>query len=187
VSCDNHVEKALAEAAYSALFDTDQNLPRNLEELLNKLATIHLKIAGFIRRKFIYDEAVSVPIATFDLEALKRAIKLVKKLIPVFTNATFMALLDEYENLFPYQQRIVNSYVKLASPDASVKIAKKIGTADTSGTMTGQVPGGFVLGMQEREGFGFVLGAETVLLAGRSCPRCKNARSAEQDESLFHS
>jgi hypothetical protein len=32
----------------------------------------------------------------------------------------------------------VNSYVKLAPPDASVKIAKKIGTADTSGTMTGQ-------------------------------------------------
>ena len=138
LTCDSHVEKALAEAAYSALFDTDQNLPRNLEELLNKLANIHLKIAGFIRRKFIYGEQVYVPIATFDLEALKRIIKLVRKMIPVFANATFMALLDEYENLFPYQQRIVNSYVKLAPPDASVKIAKKIGTADTSGTMTGQ-------------------------------------------------
>ncbi len=138
LNCDGHVEKALAESAYSALFDSDQNLPRNLEELLNNLASIHLKIAGFIRRKFIYGEQVYVPIATFDLEALKRIIKLVRTMIPVFANATFMALLDEYENLFPYQQRIVNSYVKLAPPDASVKIAKKIGTADTSGTMTGQ-------------------------------------------------
>ncbi len=136
--CDSPVEKALAEAAYSSLFGTDQNCPRNLEELLDKLADVHRRIADFIRRKFIYGETTSVPITTFDLDAMKRIIKLVRKLIPFFATATFMALLDEYENLFPYQQRIVNSYVKLGPPDASVKIAKKIGTADTSGTMTGQ-------------------------------------------------
>jgi hypothetical protein len=102
------------------------------------LAEVHRKIADFIRRKFIYGENVSVPIATFDLDALKRILKLIKRMIPSFSGTTFMVLLDEYENLFPYQQRIVNSYVKLAPPDASVKIAKKIGTADTSGTMTGQ-------------------------------------------------
>ncbi len=136
--CDSPVEKVLVEAAYSSLFGTEQNTPRSLEELLDRLAEIHRKIADFIRRKFIYAEPASVPITTFDLDALKRIIKLVRRLIPIFANATFMALLDEYENLFPYQQRIVNSYVKLASPDMSVKIAKKIGTADTSGTMTGQ-------------------------------------------------
>ncbi|MCI0537347.1 MAG: toll/interleukin-1 receptor domain-containing protein [Verrucomicrobiales bacterium] len=136
--CDAPVEKALAEAAYSSLFGTEQNCPRSLEELLDRLADTHRKIADFIRRKFIYGEIASVPITTFDLDALKRVIKLVRKLIPIFSNAIFMTLLDEYENLFPYQQRIVNSYVKLAPPDASVKIAKKIGTADTSGTMTGQ-------------------------------------------------
>jgi hypothetical protein len=136
--CDSPVEKALAEAAYSTLFGTDQNTLRSLEELLDRLADIHRKIADFIRRKFIYGESASVPITTFDLDALKRIIKLVRRVIPIFANATFMVLLDEYENLFPYQQRIVNSYVKLAPPDASVKIAKKIGTADTSGTMTGQ-------------------------------------------------
>ena len=46
---------------------------------------------------------------------------------------------------------------------------------------------GFVLGMQEREGFSFVLGAETVLLAGGGVLAVINPRPAEEDESLFHS
>jgi hypothetical protein len=50
----------------------------------------------------------------------------------------FVALLDEYENLFPYQQRIVNGLVKLAPPIISFKIARKLGTAEHSGTTTGQ-------------------------------------------------
>jgi hypothetical protein len=137
-ACDSLNEKALAEAAFASFFGTAQNPPRNLEELLDRLADLHRNIAEFIRRKFIYSETASVPTTAFDLDTLKRVIKLVRRIIPIFANATFMTLLDEYENLFPYQQRIVNSYVKLAPPDASVKIAKKIGTADTSGTMTGQ-------------------------------------------------
>jgi hypothetical protein len=136
--CDHHLEKALAEAAFLSLFGTEHSLPLNMEELLARLADLHLKIANFIRRKFIYEETVAVPIATFDLDAWKRIVKVVRKLLPQFADSTFMALLDEYENLFPYQQRIVNSYVKLAPPEVSIKIAKKIGTSDTSGTMTGQ-------------------------------------------------
>ena len=50
----------------------------------------------------------------------------------------FMVLLDEYENLFPYQQWIVNTLVKLGPPALSVKVAKKLGVANTSGTGTGQ-------------------------------------------------
>lgn len=48
------------------------------------------------------------------------------------------------------------------------------------------LPVGFVLGMQEREGLGFVLGAEAVLLASGRVLTVKNARSAEQYESRFH-
>jgi hypothetical protein len=45
---------------------------------------------------------------------------------------------------------------------------------------------GFILGMQEREGFAFVLRAQTVLLAGGRILAVINPRSAEHDESLFH-
>ena len=47
------------------------------------------------------------------------------------SNTLFAVLLDEYENLFPFQQRIVNSIVKLAAPDFTVKIAKKLGDFGT--------------------------------------------------------
>ena len=50
----------------------------------------------------------------------------------------FVVLLDEYENLFPYQQRIVNSLLKLGPPNISVKIARKVASEDVSGTTTGQ-------------------------------------------------
>ena len=48
------------------------------------------------------------------------------------------------------------------------------------------LPVGFVFGMQEGEGFGLVLGAEAGLLTGGRVLAVENARSAEQDESLFH-
>jgi hypothetical protein len=50
----------------------------------------------------------------------------------------FVVLLDEYENLLPYQQPIVNSLVKLGPPDISVKVAKKLASDDTSATTAGQ-------------------------------------------------
>jgi hypothetical protein len=40
--------------------------------------------------------------------------------------------------------------------------------------------------MKEREGFGFVLGAQAVLLARHGVLAVINPRSAEQDESRFH-
>ncbi len=49
-----------------------------------------------------------------------------------------------------------------------------------------RVYSGFVLGMQERERLGFVLGAQAVLFAGGRVLAVKNARSFEQDESRFH-
>jgi hypothetical protein len=138
ILCDQPAEKALVESASSSLFGSSQNQFRTIEDLLDRLAATHRNIADFIRRKFIYGESPSVPMTTFDLDALKHVVKLVRRTIPGLHEAMFVALLDEYENLFPYQQRVVNSYVKLGPPDVSVKIAKKIGTGDTSGTMTGQ-------------------------------------------------
>lgn len=136
--CERLIEKALAESACSALFGDSPSRPNSLEELLEKLQDTHRSVADFIRRRFIYGEQPPVPIATFDLDALKRVIRLVRKLVPDLAGSMFVALLDEYENLFPYQQRVVNGFVKLAPPDVSVKIAKKLGSIDSSGTTTGQ-------------------------------------------------
>lgn len=138
LACDSHAERALAEAADSLLFDTAADRVTSLDALLDRLGQSHKKIAEFIRRRFIYSEVASVPFASFDLEQLKRTIKLVRRHVPALKNSMFAVLLDEYENLFAYQQRIVNGFVKLGPPDLSVKIAKKFASGDTSGTTTGQ-------------------------------------------------
>jgi Cdc6-like AAA superfamily ATPase len=138
VSCDQMLEKPLAEAADSLLFDVTANRAVSFDELLEKLADCHKRVADFIRRRFIYGERPTVPVVTFDFDQLKRVLKLVRRHVPSLKDSLFVVLLDEYENLFRYQQRIVNGLVKLGPPDFSVKIAKKLGSADTSGTSTGQ-------------------------------------------------
>ena len=137
-SCHQALEKPLAKAADSLLFDVTKNRAASLDEILEKLADCHKRVAEFIRRRFIYGERPAVPVATFDFDQLKRVVKLVRRQVPSLKDSMFVVLLDEYENLFPYQQRIVNGLVKLGPPDLSVKIAKKLGTTDTSGTSTGQ-------------------------------------------------
>ena len=112
--------------------------PKTIDEILEVLADAHRNVASFIRRRFIYRETPPVPISTFDLDALKRVIRIVKKTISALTDSSFVVLLDEYENLFPYQQRIINGFIKLAPPQFSVKVAKKLGSRETSGSTTGQ-------------------------------------------------
>jgi hypothetical protein len=138
ITCDSYAERSLAEASDSLLFDTATDRAISLEHLLDKLGDSHKRVAAFIRRRFIYSERPTVPVATFDLEQLKRVAKLVRRHIPAVKDSMFAILLDEYENLFPYQQRIVNGLVKLGPPDFSIKVAKKFASGDTSGTTTGQ-------------------------------------------------
>jgi hypothetical protein len=138
LACDPSIEKHLSESVQLALFGTQSNLAKSIDDLLEILADTHRSIANFIRRRFIYSETISVPIAIFDLEALKRVIGLVKKIVSPLANSMFVVLLDEFENLFSYQQKIINGFIKLGTPYFSVKIAKKLGTSDTSSTTTGQ-------------------------------------------------
>ncbi|MGO8731319.1 MAG: toll/interleukin-1 receptor domain-containing protein [Terriglobia bacterium] len=138
VCCDPLLQRPLAEAADLLLFDATKTRAVSLDELLDKLADSHKRIADFIRRRFIYSEHPTVPVATFDFDQLKRVLKLVRRYVPSLKDSMFVVLLDEYENLFRYQQRIVNGLVKLGPPDVSVKIGKKLASGDTSGTSTGQ-------------------------------------------------
>lgn len=136
--CDRGAERALAESADALLFGTGVDIATTLDGLLDKLGEAHKEMAAYVRRRFIYGEQPPIPFATFDLQQFKRVVKLVRRHVTAVRDALFVVLLDEYENLFQYQQRIVNGFVKLGAPDFSVKIGKKLGSGNTSGTTTGQ-------------------------------------------------
>ena len=138
IACDQSVERRLCEAANELLFGSNDSAVVSFVELQIKLSNIHKQLADYIRRKFIYQESVSVPIATFDLEQLKRIVRLVARNMPSLESSMFVILLDEYENLYSYQQRIANSLLKLGPPHVSIKIARKLASGDTPGTTTGQ-------------------------------------------------
>ena len=79
-----------------------------------------------------------MPAISCDNDLLKQVIALVKKAIPALAKSQVIVLLDEYENLFPYQKVVVNSLIKLGPPYYSVKVARKVGTDETSRTTVGQ-------------------------------------------------
>jgi hypothetical protein len=136
---DAAAESQLVRDVASALYGGSSALSlSHLDELLIHFADMHRRLSEFIRRKFIYQEQVSVPFACFDLALFKRVLGLLKKALPSLAKSHITVLLDEYENLFPYQKLVVNSLIKLGPPHFSVKVARKVGTDETSGTTVGQ-------------------------------------------------
>lgn len=109
-----------------------------LQDLLDELAGMHRALAEFVRRRFIYGEEHPVPFACFDLTSFKSIVKAVRNSIPALASAQFTVLLDEYENLLPHQKRVVNTAIKLGPPSFSVKVARKVGTDESSATTEGQ-------------------------------------------------
>ncbi|MBC7820699.1 MAG: toll/interleukin-1 receptor domain-containing protein [Planctomycetaceae bacterium] len=136
--CDGATEQRLAGKLARVLFSGNPSTFARLDDVSDELADAHSKIADFVRRRFIYKESPVVPFTTFDFECLKRVIRAIKREIAPLSKSLFAVLLDEYENLFPFQQRVINGVVKLAAPDLTVKIAKKLGTSDTPATVVGQ-------------------------------------------------
>lgn len=68
LSCDTHCEHALATGTYKRLIGEEPNHQLSIDGLLEQMANIHRDLANFIRRKFIYREEVSIPIAVLDRE-----------------------------------------------------------------------------------------------------------------------
>ena len=136
---DAITESSLADKLNTAIFATTESIsPTTLSELQDILANLHTRIAEFIRRRFTYNEKADVPVATLDLGTIRRVIAKIKEHIENLDRSSFIVLLDEYENLRPEHQSIVNTIVKLAAPDFTVKIGKKIGIVDTASTTIGQ-------------------------------------------------
>lgn len=117
--------------------EIDQQSSQSFSELRTELTLVHRKIARFIRVKFTYRQYAELPVDSLDIDALVMVIKHIKENVPSLDNAMFVALIDEYENLLIDQQRAVNTIIKFATPNFSVKVAKKIGISDSPGTFSG--------------------------------------------------
>jgi hypothetical protein len=138
LSCDKYAEKRLVDKIHVRIFGvTDPNLT-TIDDLKFVLSCVHRTIAEFIRKRFIYAEVVPVPIASLDDRCLVDVLSYIKQIIPELGKSIFVVLLDEYENLFPFQQKVINTFVKFGPPHFSIKIAKKVGTMETSATTSGQ-------------------------------------------------
>jgi len=138
LECARSVESRLAESLGRRLFPESTVKFNRLAEVRDELGVAHEHISNFIRKRFIYGEKPGVPFTHFGIELLRNGLRIIRQEIPHLSNTLFAILFDEYENLFPFQQRIVNGLVKLAAPELTVKIAKKLGTFDTASTVTGQ-------------------------------------------------
>ena len=106
--------------------------------LLDHFTDLHSALSDYIRRKFIYRENASVPFTCFDLALFNRAVDLIRLAVPALASSQVTILLDEYENLLPYQKSVVNTLIKIGPPRLSVKIARKTGTDEVSQTTLGQ-------------------------------------------------
>ena len=106
-------ERRLCEAADELLFDSRDGKAISLIELQrNSRTCTNGWLISFAVGLFM-EKTSSVPIATLDLEQIKRVVLLVRQHTPSLKASMFVVLLDEYENLFPYQRRIVNNLLKL--------------------------------------------------------------------------
>ena len=135
-------EAALAKSIIRELLPTDDDPTGDsldsLSGLLVHLSRMRRRLAEFIRRKFIYKESATVPFTCFDIDALTFVVRELREKVEALSDRQVTILLDEYENLFPYQKVVVNTLVKLGPPKISIKVARKVGTQETSDTSVGQ-------------------------------------------------
>ena len=135
LTCSGNDQKALS-LDLSRLIAIDEC--ESVEEVLHALTRLRQSIAGYLRRRIVYGEQVNVPTVAFDTDILGKAIDLLRKNVREIRDHRFLILLDEYENLFEFQQEIVNGIAKVAAPNFSIKIARKRSVAYPSATPLGQ-------------------------------------------------
>lgn len=138
MSREKECEAKISQRLGRCLFPTVKAKFRTLSQIRDELGVAHRQLADFIKKRFIYRESCPVPFTHFDLELLRIVFDILRTEIPSLRSTMFVVLLDEYENLFPFQQRVVNGIVKLGAPQLTVKIARKVGTFDTASTTAGQ-------------------------------------------------
>lgn len=132
------VETALVRSVASTLSQPDAASIARFGDLLSSFSALRRQLSDFVKRKFIYRETRDVPFTFFNLDMFKEIVKSIKSHIPSLTLSIITILLDEYENLLPYQKTVVNTLVKFGPPHISVKVAQKVGTEVVSSTTVQQ-------------------------------------------------
>jgi hypothetical protein len=139
ISLSTIVERELVKEILDALELTQRaDSVHTFSHLLEECARLHKSISSFARRRFIFGQQIDPPLTSLDLHQFKHLLAKVRYNLPELAKTRFTILLDEYENLFEHQRKVVNELIKFAPPEYSVKVAKKIGTGDTPATMSGQ-------------------------------------------------
>lgn len=139
IDCSQTIETALSMDLSKIIFGPrEPRTARAFSELHEMITNLRDEFAEYIRRKRIYGENTSIPVAHLGINSLERMFSKTRIHLPQLSESTMIVLLDEYENLFPHQQCIVNTIVKFGAPHYSVKVAKKIGITDNSSTTSGQ-------------------------------------------------
>lgn len=139
INCPATIEIALSIDLSKIIFGPrPSKIGRSFAEINEMISVLRDKLAEYVRRKLIYGEQASIPVAHLSITSLNRLFAKTKSHLPQLSKCTTMILLDEYENLLPHQQCVVNTIMKLGAPHYSVNVAKKIGIRDTSSTTLGQ-------------------------------------------------
>lgn len=136
LNCTDNDQQALCRDLTS-LFGICFSSPR-LDDVLAALGSLRRQIANYLRRRFIYDQAIDVPSVAFDADLIGETVAAIKRRIQRLEDHGFVILLDEYENLYPFQQEFVNGLAKEAAPRFSLKIARKRSGNYPSSTPSGQ-------------------------------------------------
>lgn len=139
IDCPQTIENALSRDLSKIIFGHHEpRTARAFSELHEMITSLRDRFSEYIRRKLIYGENPSIPVAHLGINSLGRMFLKTKSHLSQLGESTMIVLLDEYENLSAHQQCIVNTIVKFGAPDYSVKVAKKIGIKDNSSTTSGQ-------------------------------------------------
>ena len=138
LNVDTATETDLVQSIVAAIAQPGAGPVTHFDSLMEHFANMHRQVSDFVRRRFIYDEEVSVPFVCFDIHMFRRIVRLVRARISNLASSHITILLDEYENLLGYQKKVVNTLVKLGPPLVSVKVARKVGGEEISATTAGQ-------------------------------------------------
>lgn len=139
ISCPPTIEEALSRDLSKIIGGPRRlQIGRSFAELKEMIYDLYDELSEYTRRKLIFREQASIPVAHLSITSLNRMFAKTKSHLTQLSECTPMLLLDEYENLLPHQQCVVNTIMKLGAPHYSVNVAKKIGIRDTSSTTLGQ-------------------------------------------------
>ena len=137
LSISSHDENLICNEILKILKPDNDLNPKTINDLLQFINEEKRKIRKYIGRVLLHDTLEYDGCVT-SIETFKETCKIILERIIKSTSVTIFLLLDEYENLLPDQQIIVNSLIKLSDKITSLKIGTKFAGVYTRKTLFGE-------------------------------------------------